>query len=317
MHWLGFLGTQGAEWFDYIVTDRLRGAAGDATVLHRALPLSRLLYAQRYAARDRPAKRLAGRRRGSRKTPSSSAASTMHTRSRRRCSTPDADPGCDPRHACCGWQPASPRTRPMPICVARRQSAGSRRNARSSRCVAWARTSPDRASPTSSSTPGRTTPERPPTMRFSSRLPLLNLHRGNARESQRRGEPVARDGRVPGARHSPISRRNERRAIELARAPEQARMRCARRWQCARASPLLVSIWNATLVVSRTHSPRPGTTTNSHASAAATSRKECLQAIDRLGGRRTKRPLPPSMRARRLGPGHSGVGAKPDWRCAK
>jgi predicted O-linked N-acetylglucosamine transferase (SPINDLY family) len=37
MQWLGFLGTQGAEWFDYIVTDRFATPPEAQPVLHRAL----------------------------------------------------------------------------------------------------------------------------------------------------------------------------------------------------------------------------------------------------------------------------------------
>ena len=54
LHWLGYLGTLGAEHIDYIITDRFATPAEAATVLHRTLPLSsRLLLPERHPARHR------------------------------------------------------------------------------------------------------------------------------------------------------------------------------------------------------------------------------------------------------------------------
>jgi predicted O-linked N-acetylglucosamine transferase (SPINDLY family) len=70
MHWLGFLGTQGAEWFDYIITDRFATPPAMQPFF-----TERFLYLDCYTPSDTGArstcKRLAGRRRGSRKMPSS------------------------------------------------------------------------------------------------------------------------------------------------------------------------------------------------------------------------------------------------------
>ena len=110
MSYLGYPGTMGADFIDYIIAD--------ATVIP---PNTSRFYAEKIVhlpdcyqvndsqAADRRAHANAAGSRACRRTASSSAASTTTTRSRPRCSTSGCDCCTRSRAACCGCLATTPR----------------------------------------------------------------------------------------------------------------------------------------------------------------------------------------------------------------